>query len=127
MEKQPGIYHAAIALAKLVNSIVRHWPRGYKNNEGQEMRRAATEVVKNILEANRAQNGSEQRRYFQQAVGDNIALIEATIVIVNDSKTCIKTPTGQRWERLISAKTEVRLQGAISCVSKQLYGWRRVS
>lgn len=124
--RQPPIYHSCLNLAGLVYAVTRHFPRKAGYEEGEEMRRAATELVKNCLLANRAEAGSEKRRKRQAGMEDCIALLEALIAIINSQKYCVVVKGGQKWQRLISTKEEARLQTSIMSVSKQLYGWMKI-
>ena len=58
-------------------------------------------------------------------MSDALTLIEALVGIINEEKMCVQTKDGQKWERLISSKAEVKIQTSIITVSKQLYGWMR--
>lgn len=125
-QKQPPIYHSCLQLARLVLAITRHFPKKANYEEGAELRHASVEVVKECLLANRAQRGSPERMTHQERMADALTLIEALVSITNEEKVCIKTKTGQRWERLISASSEVKIQTSVINVGKQLYGWMRM-
>lgn len=125
MEKQPAIYHACLNLAGLVFAVTRHFPRKANYEEGAELRHAAVSLVKDCLLANRAQRGSTERSMRQAAMADDIAMIEAMLAITAGQKCCVKAGEGQRWERLVSEKNEIKINTSVAAVGKQLYGWRR--
>lgn len=124
-QRQPPIYHSCLQLSRLVFSITRHFPKKANYEEGAELRRASVEAVKECLLANRSQRGSPERKHHQERLADALTLIEALVSVINEEKMCIQTKCGQRWERLISAGSETKIQTSIMAVSKQLYGWMR--
>jgi hypothetical protein len=124
-QKQPPIYHSCLQLSRLVFSITRHFPKKANYEEGAELRHASVEVVKECLLSNRSQRGSQERKIHQERMSDALTLIEALVGIINEEKMCVQTKDGQKWERLISSKAEVKIQTSIITVSKQLYGWMR--
>lgn len=127
MEKQPPIYHSSLNLAGLVYAVTRHFPRKAGFEEGEEMRKAATVLVKECLLANRSQSGTSQRLHHQENMSDCLALLEALIAIVNSQKYCYMAKGVQKWRKLISEKEEVKLNCSISSLGRQLYGWKRIN
>lgn len=102
------VYQDTYKLILYLFSLTKQFPREYKYSLGQDMKKVALELVKNIYLANRSY---EKEKYLEKFL-ENFEILKLEIQIAVDLN-------------IISIKQNVNLAEKIAEIGKQINGWKK--